>query len=98
MDEKKIRYLGRLACIKLTNREVEGLKDDLGRLLEYVGQLDAVAVDEVVPTSAITPDTNRFREDAPAASLPVGAVLAGAPEKNGDFIRVPTVIRKGKTP
>ncbi|HNQ35284.1 MAG TPA: Asp-tRNA(Asn)/Glu-tRNA(Gln) amidotransferase subunit GatC [bacterium] len=93
MEEKEIRYLARLARIRLTEGEVEGLKSDLTQLLEYVDQLKGLPTGAVEPTSTIVPAFNRFRADRARPSFPREAVLANAPERQADFFRVARVIK-----
>ena len=97
MEEEKIRYLAHLARIQLNEEEVRDLKKDLSQLLDYVGQLKSLATDEVEPTNAVLPAYNRFRKDKVTPSLPVEKALANAPDRMGDFFRVPRVITERKT-
>ncbi len=92
MEEKEIRYLARLAHIKLDKEEIENLKADLEKLLEYVGQLKTLPTQEIEPTSSILNAYNRFREDKIMSSLSVEKALENAPEKEKNFFRVPRVI------
>ena len=97
MEEEKIRYLAHLARIQLSEEEVRNLNKDLSQMLDYVGQLKSLATDEVEPTNAVLPAYNRFRKDEVTLSLPVEKALANAPDRMGDFFRVPRVITERKT-
>ena len=97
MEEEKIRYLAHLARIQLSEEEVHNLNKDLSQLLDYVEQLKSLETGEVEPTNAVLPAYNRFRKDKVAPSMPVERTLANAPERMGDFFRVPRVITERKT-
>ena len=97
MEEREIRYLAHLSRIRLDGDEVQRLQKDLSTLLDYVGQLKSLPTDTVKPTNAVLPAYNRFRKDEVTSSLPVEKALANAPERMGDFFRVPRVITERKT-
>ena len=97
MEEEKIRYLAHLARIQLGAEELRDLKKDLSQLLDYVGQLKSLPTDKVEPTNAVLPAYNRFRKDEVTPSLPIEKALANAPERMGDFFRVPRVITERKS-
>lgn len=97
MEEEKIRYLAHLVRIQLSKEEVRDLNKDLSQLLDYVGQLKSLSTDKVEPTNAVLPAYNRFRKDEVRLSLSVEKTLANAPDRIGDFFRVPRVITERKT-
>ncbi len=97
MEKREIRYLAHLSRIQLNEDEVRDLQKDLSQLLDYVGQLKSLPTDKVEPTNAVLPAYNRFRKDEVKPSLPAEKALANAPERMGDFFRVPRVITERKT-
>lgn len=97
MEEREIRYLAHLSRIQLNEDEVRDLQKDLSQLLDYVGQLKSLPTEKVEPTNAVLPAYNRFRKDEVKTSLPAEKALANAPERMGDFFRVPRVITERKT-
>ena len=58
-------YVARLARLALTDAEADLLRDQLGKLLDYMKQLDGLDTRDVVPTSHAvemgTPVPGRFR-------------------------------------
>ncbi|PYO33114.1 MAG: Asp-tRNA(Asn)/Glu-tRNA(Gln) amidotransferase GatCAB subunit C, partial [Candidatus Rokuibacteriota bacterium] len=48
----------------------------------------------VEPTSHAVPLTNVMREDVTRPSFPQSDMLANAPERSGDFFRVPKIIEE----
>jgi aspartyl-tRNA(Asn)/glutamyl-tRNA(Gln) amidotransferase subunit C len=87
-----VRHVARLAHIALTDEEVQHLQGDLSRILEYVDQLQAVATDDIEPTSHVLPLTNVLREDVERACLSTEQVVALAPAKQGGYVKVPKVV------
>lgn len=87
-----VARLAELARIDLTAAELAHLAPQLDVILEAVAEVSTVAGDDVVPMSHALPLTNVFRPDAVRPSLPVGAVLAGAPASEDDRFRVPRIL------
>jgi aspartyl-tRNA(Asn)/glutamyl-tRNA(Gln) amidotransferase subunit C len=87
-----VAKVARLARIRLTEAEEESLAAELGVVLSYVEQLQAVNVDGVEPLAHCLPLENAFRADELQPSLPVDDVLANAPKRAGDFYSVPAIL------
>jgi aspartyl-tRNA(Asn)/glutamyl-tRNA(Gln) amidotransferase subunit C len=54
--------------------------------------LDELDTSSIPPTAQVIPLTNVMREDEHGPSLPREAVLANAPQADGEFFRVPAVL------
>lgn len=88
-DVEHVALLGRL---ELSQEEKELYTSQLGKILEYARVLQELDTTEVPPTAHVLPLQNVFREDLVGEHLPVGDVLANAPEREGDFFKVPRII------
>jgi aspartyl-tRNA(Asn)/glutamyl-tRNA(Gln) amidotransferase subunit C len=91
-EVKKVAHLGRL---KLTDAELRQYATQLTGILGYVAQLKEVDVTGVEPMAHPLPLKNVLREDKVTESLPVEAVLANAPARDGPFFAVPKVLDTG---
>lgn len=87
-----VRHVAFLARIALTDAEVAQLQEQLGRILEYVTQLQSLDTTDVPPTSHVLPLTNVLRDDVVRPSLPPETIAALAAGRQGHFIKVPRVI------
>lgn len=87
-----VARLGELARIRLTEDELAHLAPQLEVILASVASVADVAAADVPPTSHALPLTNVFRDDVVTASLPVEAVLAGAPAQEDNRFRVPRIL------
>lgn len=87
-----VRYLARLARIKLSEKEVKLFAQQLDEILAYVDKLKQLDIKDVLPTSHAMVLTNVFREDEVKPSLPKEEALKNAPQKKGDFFKVPRII------
>lgn len=89
---EQVRWVAHLARLQLSDADLQTLTRQLSGILDYVNQLQQVNTDGVEPLAHPLPMHNVFREDEPAASLPVDAALANAPDRHGDFFGVPAVL------
>ena len=92
IDKKIVEYLGNLSRIFLSENEKENLCADLEKILGYVSQLEKVDTEKVEPTYHVLPLKNAFRKDKVKQSFPKEAILKNAPDKKGDFFKVPKII------
>jgi len=89
LDE--VRHVARLARLRLTEAELEAMRQELSSILEYVDVLQEVDVTGVMPTAQVTDVVNVVRPDEVRPSLPVEEALAGAPHREGDYFKVKPV-------
>lgn len=89
LDE--VRHVARLARLRLTEAELEAMRQELSSILEYVDVLQEVNVTNVLPTAQVTDVVNVVRPDEVRPSLPVEEALADAPHREGDFFKVKPV-------
>ena len=68
----------------------------LNRILEAVGQLQAVDTSSVGPTAQVIALENVMRDDQVSPGLSRESALANAPEREGPMLRVPVVLEQGR--
>ena len=88
ISREEVLHVARLA---LTDEEVERLTDELGAILDAVGVVAELELDDVAPTSHPLDLVNVWDEDEPLPSLSLDEVFANAPDRDGDHFRVPPV-------
>jgi aspartyl-tRNA(Asn)/glutamyl-tRNA(Gln) amidotransferase subunit C len=87
----EIEHVARLARLALTGEELDRLGGQLGAILEAVAKVSELDLSDVEPTSHPLAVVNAWDEDEPRPSLSVEEALANAPERDGNFFRVPPV-------
>jgi aspartyl-tRNA(Asn)/glutamyl-tRNA(Gln) amidotransferase subunit C len=96
LSPEDVRWIAHLARLQLSDDELATMTRQLGAIVEYVAQLQAVNTDGVEPLAHALPVSNVFREDEPVPSLPVSEALAAAPEprtrKGEQYFAVPAVL------
>ncbi len=91
---KDVEHVARLARLELSEADKERMRRELDSILSYIDKLRAVDTEGVEPTSHAVPLTNVMREDVTRSSFPQSDMLANAPERSGDFFRVPKIIEE----
>lgn len=92
ITKKEVEYVAHLARLKLTPEDAESFTARLDEILTYFEKLKELDTSKVEPTSHSIPMVNAFREDVVKPSLEVEESLSNAPEKEGNFFKVPRII------
>ncbi len=92
MDRATVEYVARLSRVDLSESELELFSGQLSKILDYIALLNALDTDAVAPLAQAVEVPNVLREDIPAASLTPSEALANAPDRAGDFYKVPAVL------
>jgi aspartyl-tRNA(Asn)/glutamyl-tRNA(Gln) amidotransferase subunit C len=87
-----VRHIGKLSRIELDEAQVEPLRRQLAAILEYFDKLQQLDTSKVEPLVHAVELSNVLADDSPAKSLSPDEALANAPERDGDFFKVPKVI------
>ena len=95
IDSDQVRHIGKLSRIELTEREIETLSRQLGAILEYFDKLQELDTAGVEPMAHAIEISNVLADDVVRPSLPTDRALANAPQRDGDFFKVPKVIGEG---
>jgi len=91
---KDVEHVARLARLELSDADKERMRRELDSILSYIDKLRALDTEGVEPTAHAIPMTNVMRDDMPRPSLPQDVMLANAPERSGEFFRVPRIIEE----
>lgn len=89
IDDATIEYVGILAKLELSEAEKEAAKKDMGRMLDYIDQLNGLDTSGAEPMSHVLSVRNVFREDVVTNGDGSEDALANAPERKGDMYMAP---------
>jgi len=93
IDRKTVQHVALLSRLYLSEEELALYSRQLASILSYINKLNQLDVKDTQPTSHVLQSlVNVDRPDTPKRSLDVDEVLANAPEKEGDFFKIPKVI------
>jgi aspartyl-tRNA(Asn)/glutamyl-tRNA(Gln) amidotransferase subunit C len=84
--------VARLARLYLSDDERAELTDQLGRIVDFVDQLNEVDTADVKPMAHAGGITNAFAADVAGRSLDREAALGNAPSRDESCFRVPAVL------
>ena len=83
----EVERIAKLARIGLSDAETAKMSEELGRILEFVEQLQAVDITDTLPTDQVTGLQDVCRQDLVWPSLGRDELLANAPaQKDGYFV------------
>jgi aspartyl-tRNA(Asn)/glutamyl-tRNA(Gln) amidotransferase subunit C len=89
ITREDVLHVAKLAELDLTEEEIGRLEVQLNDILAAVGKVSELDLSDVPPTSHPLAVVNAFRPDEARPSLPVDDVFANAPDREGDYFRVP---------
>ena len=92
ITEADVRHVAKLARLRLTDEQVQQFTAQLGDVLDYIGKLGELQLDDVEPMAHAQDLANVLREDAEKQSLDVETALANAPDREPPFFKVPKVM------
>jgi aspartyl-tRNA(Asn)/glutamyl-tRNA(Gln) amidotransferase subunit C len=95
ISDADVAHVARLARLALTDAECQRMREQLDGILAYIDTLRALDTSATEPTSHAVPLVNVMRDDENWPCLGQDAALANAPERSGEFFRVPRIIEEG---
>lgn len=92
IDDKLIRHIGLLSRIELSDEQIARFGRQFADIVAYMDKLQQLDTDGVEPMAHALAISNVLGEDRVGQSLPPEKALANAPQRDGDFYKVPKVI------
>ncbi len=89
---RDVAKIAGLARLELSDHEKETLRTQLSAIVDYIGTLNELDTEAVEPTAHVLDVKNVFRTDEKKDSLPIEKTLSNAPERSGNFFKVPKII------
>lgn len=94
VNDAMVEKLAHLSRLEFNEIEKVEIKNDLQRMIAFVEKLNELDLDGVEPMLFMSDDVNVLREDEIKGSISREEALKNAPEHDGQFFKVPKVIRK----
>lgn len=92
IDRSQVEHIARLARLSISEEDKEALAQHLSAILGYMEKLNSLNTEGIEPTSHVLDIANVFRDDDPIPSLRPDDALSNAPERSGNFFKVPRII------
>ena len=94
IDDKLVADLSRLAKLKFDALKAEKMKCDLDKIIGFVDKLSEIDTKGVEPLIYLSEEVNVLRIDEIKHEVSQENALKNAPQKDSDYFKVPTVLRK----
>tara|TARA_Y100000588_G_C14047796_1_gene835761 strand:- start:252 stop:554 length:303 start_codon:yes stop_codon:yes gene_type:complete len=94
VDQKLISNLSKLAKLNFDQEAAEKMKSDLNVMLHFVDVISKIDTTDVKPLIYLSKETNVLRNDEVKNSISQNNALKNAPQKDSDYFKVPTVLKK----
>lgn len=92
VDEATVRRIARLARIRVSDAEAQGLEKELTQILQWVEQLGEVDTTSVEPMTRVVPSAIKMRDDVIADGEIAATVTRNAPMSEDQFFVVPKIV------
>ena len=92
ITSEEVSHLALLCRIAMSDEDVELMRDQMSNILENIDVLNQVDTTGVEPTGHSVDLVSVMRDDTVSPSTDRDDVLANAPRREGDFIRVRAVL------
>lgn len=89
VDDETIEYVSMLAQLELAGEEKEQVREDMGRMLDYMDTLKELDDWEAEPLCHVFPVCNVFREDVVTNGDAGGEMLQNAPHGENNLFTAP---------
>ena len=89
-----VRKVAKLCRLEIPEDDIEKYSNQLEGILEYIAQLEKIDTGNVPPTTRAVEVVNVFREDTIVSSSSDvrDKILDLAPQREGEFFRVPKIL------
>ena len=94
LSREEVKHLALLVHLGLSDDDVERLREQLSNILENFEILQKVDTTGVEPTAHSIALENVLRDDVSAPSLPSDRVMANAPDREEDYLKVRAVLEQ----
>ena len=94
VNNKLIQDIAKLSKLKFDDFAEEKMKVDLEKMLAFIEKLNEIDTKDVDPLIYISEEINVLRKDNVTEETSQEDALKNAPEKDSDYFKVPTVLKK----
>jgi len=92
IDTKTVKHIATLVRLGISEEEAQKFSGQFSSIIDYFNMLNEVDTDNVTPASDIANAENVLREDVVKPSMSRDEFLKNAPNSEGGYVKVPTVL------
>ncbi len=83
-----------MSKLEFDEQSAKQMKADLEKIIGFVDKLNEIDTEGIEPLIYLSEEVNVLREDEVKAVISQVEALKNAPEKDSDYFKVPTVLKK----
>ncbi len=92
ITSEDVRKVSKLARLEITEEDIQIYSEQLEKILTYVAQLEEIDTTNIPPTTRAVEVVNVLREDKIENTEVREKLLNLAPQREGEFYRVPKIL------
>ena len=92
ISSSDVRKVAQLARLELPEDQIQTYTSQIEEILSYIDQLQEIDTKNVPPTTRAVEVVNSMREDLVEVKCSREDILNQAPNREGDFFRVPKIL------
>ena len=94
ITEKEVKHIAKLARLGLSSNEIEKMKGELSKILDYIKKLKEVDISGIEPTSHSIKIEDVMRDDeSQKPKLKSRKLLDLAPETKEDYLKTKSILK-----
>jgi aspartyl-tRNA(Asn)/glutamyl-tRNA(Gln) amidotransferase subunit C len=94
ITDDDIQNLAHLSRLELSASESISMKQDLGKILDFVANIEKLDLKNIKPLIYMTNAENVLREDHANSSIVHEQAMKNGPDADSDYFKVPKVVDK----
>jgi aspartyl-tRNA(Asn)/glutamyl-tRNA(Gln) amidotransferase subunit C len=92
IDVDMVKHVAQLVRVGITDEEAAAFSPQLTAIIDYLNLLNEVDTSQTPPATQLTGVRNMLREDEVTPSMKREDFLTNAPQREGEFVKVPMVL------
>lgn len=92
INNETVDKIARLSKLSFSGEQKEAIKNDMNKMLDFVGKLNEVDTDGVEPLIHMSDEVNVLRPDVNVVSISQEEALKNAPKKDSTYFKIPKVL------
>jgi aspartyl-tRNA(Asn)/glutamyl-tRNA(Gln) amidotransferase subunit C len=94
IDDKTVDKIASLSKLSFSGKQKEAIKNDMNKMLDFIGKLEELDTDGVKPLIHMTDDVNVLRADDAVSEMTQKEALKNAPKKDSTYFKIPKVLTR----
>jgi aspartyl-tRNA(Asn)/glutamyl-tRNA(Gln) amidotransferase subunit C len=94
IDDKTVDKIASLSKLSFSGKQKDAIKNDMNKMLDFIGKLEELDTDGVKPLIHMTDDVNVLRADDAVSEMTQKEALKNAPKKDSTYFKIPKVLTR----